>query len=120
MRVRRMQSMGSGYGPNPYDDSAEDVNPNSYITNLADCMLVMACGLMVALISAWNVTLPNVSEVYQTEEMREVEDLEELEGEVQSGGDTYTELGKVYQDPQTGQMYMIQKDDGGGSGSGAQ
>ena len=36
----------------------EDVNPSAYIVNLADCMLVLACGFMVALISYWNIDVP--------------------------------------------------------------
>lgn len=109
MRTRRGQMLSSGFGPNPFGDSAEDVDPNSSLTNLSDCMLVMLCGLMVALVIAWNVDLPNAVEVEREDEMAEIDDLEELSSELESGGDRYTELGMVYQDPETGKMYMIQE-----------
>ena len=35
----------------------EEEDPTSGLSNLADCMLVLACGLMVALVVAWNVDL---------------------------------------------------------------
>ena len=107
MRVRRTQMMArSG---NPFEGSDSDLDPNAYITNLADCMLVLACGLMVALVVAWSVDLPNVAELEQTGEMTEVDNVEDITGE--SGeGSGYEELGKIYQDPATGKMYMIQEE----------
>ena len=102
-----MQMMGrSG---NPFSGGDSDLDPNAYITNLADCMLVLACGLMVALVVAWSVDLPNVAEVEQTGEMTEVDNVEDITGE--SGeGSGYEELEKIYQDPATGKMYMIQEE----------
>ena len=37
--------------------AGEDVNPNAYITSIADCMLVLVLGLLVALIARYNVDL---------------------------------------------------------------
>ena len=39
----------------------EDVNPNEYIVNIADCMLVLLLGMVVALISYYNVDLTQSS-----------------------------------------------------------
>ena len=113
MRARRMQAFGGGaIGANPFDSSGEDVNPNSYLTNLSDCMLVLACGLMVALVVAWSVKLPSATELEQEGEMQEVTDLEDITGDAAGAGSGYNELGMVYQDPKTGKMYLIQ-DEGG-------
>lgn len=121
MRARRMQALAGSWGANPFDDRGEDVNPNSYLTNLSDCMLVLACGLMVALVVAWSVRLPSMTELEQTSEMQEVTDLEDITGDATQGGAGYMELGTVYQDPKTGKMYMIQEipgqdDESGGEG----
>lgn len=115
MRVRRMKAFGNSIGTNPFDSSGEDVNPNSYLTNLSDCMLVLACGLMVALVVAWSVKLPSATEVEQNGDMREVSDLEDITGDLDGGGTGYNELGMVYQDPKTGKMYLIQEEGEGGS-----
>ena len=107
MRIRRTQM--ARRSSNPFAGSDADLDPNAYITNLADCMLVLACGLMVALVVAWSVDLPNVAEVEQSGEMTEVDNVEDITGESGSGSG-YEELGKIYQDPATGKMYMIKEE----------
>ena len=120
MRRRRQQEFGAGLGRNPFRASEEDVNPSEYLTNLSDCMLVLACGLMVALVVAWSVRLPSSTEVEQTGEMREVTDLEDITGEAGGAGSGYDELGMVYQDPKTGKMYLIQEEGEGAAGGGGE
>lgn len=114
MRARRMQSFGGGFGANPYAES-EDVNPSSYLANLSDVMLVLACGLMIALVVAWSVKLPSSTEVVEGDKV-EVSDVEDITGQEDVGGSGYNQLGMVYQDPNTGKMYLIQ-DTGEGEGS---
>ncbi len=79
---------------------AEEFNPMESVANLVDVMLVFACGLIIALIAAWNVDVAKtpyrVSDVKDTEQQEEVspEDLEEM--------------GSVYKDPATGKLYIIE------------
>ena len=91
---------------------AEDADPRVGLVNLADVMLVFACGLMLALVSYWNLDIAQMSEVVQTDELAEVEGLEDMEDQMGNGGSSFTELGMVYQDPMTGKMYMMKEDVG--------
>ena len=90
-------------------DLSEDVNPSAYIVNLADCMLVLACGFMVAMIVHWNIDITNVEQL-ENESLEEV-DPETILEEIQAGGSYYIEAGTVYQDPNTGQLWMVRRND---------
>ena len=48
---------GSGLRGSGSLRSEEDVQPMQYVANLTDVMLVLACGLMAAVITFWNVDL---------------------------------------------------------------
>ena len=86
--------------------SSEDVNPSAYIVNLADCMLVLACGFMVAMISYWNIDVSSSTTQLEEEELVEV-DPDILDEDLLESGSVYNELGVVYQDPNTGALYMV-------------
>lgn len=86
----------------------EEEDPAAGLANLADCMLVLACGLMVALVLAWNIDIKNVTEVEITDQAKEITDIESMENEFQSGGSTYVDVGRVYQDPETGKLYVVE------------
>ena len=85
----------------------EEANPMASVANLADVMLVFACGLMLALILHWNVDLKAIVEIMDEEQLVEIDDPERVEKEV--GSQTYQEMGVVYSDPETGNMYVISK-----------
>lgn len=87
----------------------EDVDPMSSIANITDAMLVFACGLMVALVVAWNVDLKTVQEVEITD-AQQVEDVQTMQDILSSDGSSYIERGTVYQDPRTGQLYLLEAD----------
>lgn len=115
--MRRDFSTGSLFG-SPYQDE-EDADPRVGLVNLADVMLVFSCGLMLALVSYWNLDLPSVTELDRSD-MQQVENVEEMTDAVQSSNSPYMELGKVYQDPKTGQLYvMTEEQDDEGSSEGA-
>ncbi len=88
----------------------EDVDPRASVANLADVMLVFACGLMVALVAHWNINVSTVQQVEKQSEMTEVSDVETMADDMATGSGGYTQLGTVYQDPKTGQMYMLVND----------
>ena len=86
----------------------EDVNPSAYIVNLADCMLVLALGVIVALVSYYNVDLTGVSKLKE-EDMKPI-DPQTLPEEIGEGGTYYVEAGTVYMDPNTGQLYIVESE----------
>ena len=88
-------------------DMGEDVNPSAYIVNMVDCMLVLACGFLVMLMLHWNIATTTVDEVDESS-MEEV-DPEQMPEDVTSGGSGYIDAGRVYQDPNTGKLYLVQE-----------
>lgn len=102
----------SGFASYSFDDENEGVDPRVGLVNLADVMLVFACGLMLALVMHWNVNVSNVTEI-DGQDMTEIaeEDVSNIADDITKSGSSYNELGKVYQDPTTGQMYLLQQTD---------
>lgn len=101
-------------------DMGEDVNPSAYIVNMVDCMLVLACGFLVMLMLHWNIATTSVDELDESS-MEEV-DPQDMPEDVTAGGSYYIDAGKVYQDPNTGQLYLVQENgegDGAASASGS-
>lgn len=92
----------------------EDVNPTSYIPNLADAMLVLAVGCMLALVINWNIHVGGTTGVQADKTvLTEVKDYDsltnkDLSNEVNKDG--LEEKGTVYVDPNTGKMYVVVKE----------
>jgi hypothetical protein len=81
----------------------EDVNPNSYLTNIADCMLVLVLGLLVALVMRYGVELATPQDSTTGIQINmDVDDDGEIDG-------WYKESGTVYYDSSTGKYYMVKK-----------
>lgn len=83
----------------------EDVDPMSSLGNIGDIMLVFACGLMVALVLAWNVDLAQFQQVDVGEELEKPDTVEKM---LEGGGSTYVEAGTVYMDAETGKYYLVE------------
>lgn len=109
--------IGSRFQKNSWSDfeSGGDVNPMESVSNLADVMLVLAVGIMMALIIAWDVDVVNTSpdmnsvSVEDTVELtEEYENLGEGEEESEESLDEFglTEYGKVYKD-EDGNLYLL-------------
>ena len=101
---------------------SEEEDPMAGTANLVDAMLVIAVGLLVFLVLAWNMqsVLFN-NDLTQEQKDKIMEAMNQEVTEVQEGqvlnetpdtsnqtGQGYTEMGKVYKDPQTGKMIMVQ------------
>lgn len=90
--------------------TTEDINPMEGVANLADAMLVLAVGIMLALIMNWNVDIGTSETLVGKEnaqELEQVEDLNQDQVDDVASDDGLQEMGKVYKDPKTGKLYMI-------------
>ena len=99
---------GSGLRSSGMKD--DNFEPMASVGNIADAMLVFAVSLMMAVLTYWQLDLPQVTEVIEESEITEVGEMENMVDDFTGGGSKYAELGKVYMDPQTGKMYMLTED----------
>ena len=102
-----------------FSEGEED--PMAGTSNLVDAMLVIAVGLLIFVVISWNMqsivfnedmtqqekqqvmqTIKSVSEVNQGQQLNETPDSSN------SSGQGYTEMGKVYKDPSTGKLIMVE------------
>lgn len=91
----------------------------SSMGNIGDVMLVFACGLMVALVVAWNVDLSRFTQVEAGEELQQ-DDVTTMTEQLYGEGNAFVEMGTVYQDPNTGKYYLVEDADSSQSGSSSQ
>lgn len=103
---------GSGYSFRRQRE-VEDVDPMTSMSNVGDVMLVFACGLMVALVMAWNVDLAQFTQVEMDQEI-DSQDVTEMNEQLYGEGDAFVEMGTVYQDPVTGKYYLVEDGEGAG------
>lgn len=101
---------------------SEEEDPMAGTANLVDAMLVIAVGLLVFLVLAWNMQSVLFNDNLTPEQKEKVmEAMNQEVTEVQEGqilnetpdtsnqtGQGYTEMGKVYKDPSTGKLIMVQ------------
>ena len=101
---------------------SEEEDPMAGTANLVDAMLVIAVGLLVFLVLAWNMQSvlfndnltpeqkQQVMEAMNQEvpEVQEGQVLNETPDTINNTGQGYTEMGKVYKDPSTGKLIMVQ------------
>jgi hypothetical protein len=87
----------------------EAFSPMEGIGNMADAMLVFACGLIVALILSWNVDVTDQGEINKPADTKyEVEGIENNQEEVIDADQNLEEMGTVYRDPETGKYYVVE------------
>ena len=79
------------------------------VGNMADAMLVFACGLIVALILSWNVDVTSEGVQTAPETKYEVDSIEENASETLGDEQNLQEMGKVYKDPETGKYYVVEE-----------
>ena len=90
-------------------------DPMAGTSNLVDAMLVIAVGFLVFVIISWNMTAmvtedatPQQMMQKTTTEIDQGEVLDEAPDTSNSSGSGYTEMGKVYKDPSTGKLIMVE------------
>lgn len=80
------------------------------VGNMADAMLVFACGILLALIMSWNIDVSDRGEITKSPEAKyEVEGMEDGQVESVDADKNLEELGKVYKDPETGKYYVVEE-----------
>ena len=89
-----------------------EVNPMDGVANLADAMLVLAVGIMLALILNWNVDISAVrgDTSLETEEALSFTEEDMTQTEALEGQGELEKLGAVYYDPATGLYYIIEEE----------
>ena len=102
-------------GRKRFSEGEED--PMAGTANLVDAMLVIAVGLLIFVVISWNMqsvvfqsneqqtfdeSSPNVTEVAEGQVLNETPDSSD------SSGKGYMEMGRVYKDPSTGKLIMVE------------
>jgi hypothetical protein len=101
--------------------SRREEDPMAGTTNLVDAMLVISVGFLIFIVLSWNMqsiifdedmTPEEKQEIIKTvKEVSEINQGEEVDNNIdtsQNSGEGYTELGKVYKDPKTGKLILIE------------
>lgn len=87
---------------------SEDDDPMAGISNLSDAMLVLALGFLIFAIMALSA---NPDLISNSQSSQDVSSAESFDQNVSSAGDMedsgYTPVGKVYEDPVTGDLVMV-------------
>jgi hypothetical protein len=88
------------------DDTTANVDPMGSLRNLTDAMFVFCCGLMVALIAHYDVGVTSSNtDIQNGQELNAT--VTQADQGVSNSGASYAELGTVYQDVSTGQLYIV-------------
>lgn len=85
-----------------------DDDPMSGIVNLSDAMLVLALGFLIFAIMALSANPQLISDSPSSQDVSTAETFTQNysdAGEIEDSG--YSEVGRVYEDPQTGELVMV-------------
>jgi len=108
MKRLRDRKLTSGFG------EEEQAEPMAGLSNMSDTMLVLAVGIMLALVINWHLDLgatsTATSDTLDQSQLTEIQDYtnvneDELTQEQTQAG--LEEKGKVFVDPNTGKMYVL-------------
>ncbi|SDB19743.1 DUF2149 domain-containing protein [Eubacterium oxidoreducens] len=99
---------------NSFEEGESSPSAMAGVSNLADAMLVLAVGIMLALVINWHINIDG-TKVTQIDESQVKEvDEEEYEDTTQdtkeSDESSLQKAGSVYVDTDTGKMYIIQNE----------
>ena len=86
----------------------EEINPMASLVNLADAMLVLAVGIMIAVVIGWNVDIKKVGSDTRIESIQS-EDLETVDpGQLEEDKGVLEEVGTLLYDRETGTYYVVE------------
>ncbi len=96
-------------------DDIDDANPMDGVSNMSDCMLVLAVGIMLAVVINWKVDIRSAYSAKNTERVNEDALLEIDEENTQNSSNVsyedlqskYKKSGTVYTDVYTGKTYVV-------------
>ncbi len=92
--------------------SYEEVDPMTYVSNMSDVMLILAVGIMVALILHWQVPVGQTQDNRQEEQEQQEQDVVTFSdndlGSEQEMPDQAEQIGNVYFDEASGTYYILQ------------
>jgi hypothetical protein len=92
---------------------AEGENPMDGVANLADVMLVLAVGTMLALVINWNIDVSPAQGAVATSPSEIISEIEGFNGGEDTEIDTDAQYEKmdveVYRDPTNGKLFMVEK-----------
>ncbi|MGP1441965.1 MAG: DUF2149 domain-containing protein [Anaerovoracaceae bacterium] len=99
------------------DTSESETNPMDGLSNLADVMLVLAVGIMLALIINWNVDISTPMTKEQVKQSVDTTDalefskdqLQQMSGDDEISDQDLTQLGSVYYDEKSGKYYIVKQ-----------
>ena len=101
---------------NNYFEEGEGESPMNHISNMSDAMLVLAVGIMLALVINWKIDIKTQSDTNPESDIVDEEDLEEYEFEngkevsdvtADDVESNYKKSGTVYTDTATGKTYVV-------------
>ena len=96
-----------------FNGQSEDVNPMDFLSNLSDAMLVLAVGIMVALVLHWNVDLEAKQQEQQQQEQQQEQVVSFQDDQMEDQDkvpETATEAGQVYYDAASDTYYIVGND----------
>lgn len=99
---------------------SSEEDPMAGTSNLVDAMLVIAVGLLIFLVLSWNMQNVVFSDMSPQEKQNTMESMQQV-AQVETGeklnqtpdtskgsGEGYVQMGKVYKDPKTGKLIMVE------------
>lgn len=89
------------------DFDGDDPNPMEMVANLSDVMLVLAVALMVAIVAHWNVDVTKSVQIDESNMTAIEADISEQSAQSADGSSEYEEVGTVYRNKETGEMYVV-------------
>ncbi|MDO5849402.1 MAG: DUF2149 domain-containing protein [Methanobrevibacter sp.] len=100
--------------------SQVEEDPMAGTANLVDAMLVIAVGFLIFIVMSWNMQSVVFSDMSQDEKQKVMEQMKQVsevdQGKLlnetpdvsESSGQGYMEMGKVYKDPSSGKLIMVE------------